>query len=316
MCGPSYYLDYSTNLTGLIPMSVSHASAVPNFYLYGEPQRNVAQGFVHVESLDDRSRPSEWTIRPHLHHDLNHIILIAEGGGSMLAEGEHVSFDAPCLLLIPSGVVHGFNWTQESRGWVTTIAGSYFHELLSRDAGLRTLFRTPCVVGLKKRESDRIEWHIGQLGRELNWSRPGSRAAVEASLLFLMVSALRSAELEEGRERPFDRTAALVARLRQRIEDRFRLRESVAAHAQALGVSESGLRQACAQVAGMSPAAMLDERCLLEARRLLLYSQLSVAEIAHSLGFDDAAYFSRFFTRHAGKPPSRWRASQRPDGDD
>ncbi len=58
---------------------------VPSFYLYGEPQRSVAEGFVHVESLDDRSRPSEWTIRPHVHRDLHHIILIARGGGAMQA---------------------------------------------------------------------------------------------------------------------------------------------------------------------------------------------------------------------------------------
>ena len=89
------------------------ANPVHSFYLYGEPQRSVAEGFVHVESLDDRSRPSEWTIQPHLHRDLNHIILIAEGGGSMRADGESVTFEAPCLLLVPAGIIHGFAWHRD-----------------------------------------------------------------------------------------------------------------------------------------------------------------------------------------------------------
>jgi len=79
------------------------STAVPTFYLYGEPQRAVEAGFVHVESLDDRSRPSEWTIQPHIHRDLNHVILICEGGGAMRADGDTVSFDAPVCCSSPPG---------------------------------------------------------------------------------------------------------------------------------------------------------------------------------------------------------------------
>jgi len=53
---------------------------------------------------------------------------------------------------------------------------------------------------------------------------------------------------------------------------------------------------------------ILDQRALIEAQRSLLYTNLSIAEIADSLGLPDAAYFSRFFTRHAGKAPRFYRA--------
>jgi len=108
----------------------------------------VAEGFVHVESLDDRSRPSEWTIRPHVHRDLNHIILIARGGGAMQAEAAKFVFDAPCLLLIPAGIVHGFTWHSESSGHVITIADSYLRHLIARDADLAPLFVHPHAVAL------------------------------------------------------------------------------------------------------------------------------------------------------------------------
>ena len=284
------------------------AAPVHRFYLYGEPQRSVAEGFVHVESLDDRSRPSEWTIQPHLHRDLNHIILIAEGGGSMRADGESVTFEAPCLLLVPAGIIHGFAWHRDSRGWVTTIADSYLRHLLQRDADLQPLFRAPRAIAISS--AAEVETRIGALARELAWSGPGQRAAVEALLLWLMVQALRHATLSDASASSGGRKARLVARLRDRIEQRFRKREPVAAHARALGVSETALRQACARAAGLSPAAMLDERALLEARRLLLYSNLSVAEVGYATGFDDPAYFSRFFARHTGRSPRDWRAAR------
>jgi AraC family transcriptional activator of pobA len=133
---------------------------------------------------------------------------------------------------------------------------------------------------------------------------------VEAAWLSLMVLALRHAAPAPAPQRGTARQAALVARLRERIEQGFRARESVSAAARALGASPTALRQACARVANSSPAQMLDDRALLEARRLLLYSQLSVADIAYAVGFDDPAYFSRFFARHVGQPPSAYRAAR------
>lgn len=285
-------------------------SPVPHFYLYGEPQRSVAEGFVHVESLDDRSRPSEWTIRPHIHRDLNHIILIAQGGGAMLTEGEEVRFDAPCLLLIPAGVVHGFAWHRESRGHVATIADTYLRDLVARDADLEHLFARPHAAALSMHEGEEADAVIGRLMRELGWAGAGQRAAVESALLLLMVMALRHAALAGATAAGSARQTALVARLRERIDQRFRLREPVSAHARALGASLTALRQACASVAGTPPQQMLDDRCLLEARRLLLYSQMSVADIGYAVGFEDPAYFSRFFARHIGQPPRAWRAAR------
>nr|CAB87571.1 FldE protein [Sphingobium sp. LB126] len=284
------------------------SAAVPAFYLYGEPQRAVEVGFVHVESLDDRSRPSEWTIQPHVHRDLNHIILIAQGGGTMRADGNTLSFDAPCLLLVPRGIIHGFTWLRESRGWVMTISDSYLQHLLERDEDLQPLFRVPRAVPLPPAELSEVEADIQRLAQELAWSGPGQRGAIEALLLGLMVQALRHAALTEAGPRAGGRQARLVARLRERIELHFRRREPVDAYALALGVTRTALRQACSHVAGMSPAAMVDERALLEARRLLLYSNLSIAEIAYAVGFDDPAYFSRFFARHLDRPPRDWRA--------
>jgi methylphosphotriester-DNA--protein-cysteine methyltransferase len=50
-----------------------------------------------------------------------------------------------------------------------------------------------------------------------------------------------------------------------------------------------------------------DQRAMLEAQRSLLYGNLSIGEVGYALGFSDPAYFTRFFTRHAGRSPAAFR---------
>jgi AraC family transcriptional activator of pobA len=283
-------------------------SAVPTFYLYGEPHRSISESFVHVESLDDRSRPSEWTIRPHSHADLSHLFLISTGGGSMQAEDRRLFFNAPCLLVMPATVVHGFDWTRESSGSVVTLTGAYLKDVINRDPDICALFEKPRVIGLDGEEGKRAAACAENLVRELGWAASGHRVAIDAALFTLLVLAVRGVPLHEPDEMPPPgHQAALVARFRARVELRFRMREPVCDHAAALGVSESALRAACARVAKTPPALILDQRALLEARRALLFSNLSVAKIAYSVGFSDPGYFSRFFSRHVGTSPKGYR---------
>jgi len=287
--------------------------AVPSFYLYGEPHRAVDDAFVHIEHLDDRSRPSEWTIRPHAHADLVQMFLIMTGGGSMQAEDAEMSFDAPALLLIPSGVVHGFRWTSDSSGSVLTLARTHLEHLVERHPDIASVFDRPQSLAPDEVAVSRLFYGMSTLRQELAWSTTGHHVAVEAALLAMLVVALRMLPVEDALAMP-DRGhhASLVARFRARIEDRFRLRESIATHADVLGTSETSLRMACARIAARSPAAMLDQRAMLEARRALIYSNLSVAEIGYALGFADPAYFTRFFTRHSGQSPREYRRQRTP----
>jgi AraC family transcriptional activator of pobA len=286
-------------------LPIMEQQAIPSFYLYGEPNRSVDPELIHVETLDDRSRPNEWTIRPHSHSELNHVFLIAGGGGTMQVDGRELAFDAPALLLVPATLVHGFGWKHESHGWVATLAEAERERLLAANPELAGLFAAARAIPLSASDAVRAGQHMAMMARELGWSLPGQRTALRAALLDLLVLALRGiAGAPILAPRP---QAALVARFRERVEQRFRLREAVSDYAAALGVGESRLRAACTQVAGHSPAAIVDQRRLLEAQRALLYSTLPVSEIGYSLGFADPAYFSRFFTKNIGCSPRAFR---------
>lgn len=119
------------------------AAIIPRFFLYGEPPRTVGDRFLHLEALDDRARPAHWNIRPHAHGNLSHIFHITQGGGEMRADGRRFAFTAPCLLMVPSGVVHGFAFETDAGGSVLTLSEAYLQEIVQREAGLRQLLVSP-----------------------------------------------------------------------------------------------------------------------------------------------------------------------------
>ena len=295
----------------MMPRSGQTASqaAVPVFFLFGEPRRSVGPRFLHLETLEERSRPSDWMIRPHRHADLHHVFLITGGAGHISADGAVIHFSAPSLLTVPAGIVHGFGWQPETCGQVLTLSDSYLRELLARSPDFAPLFETVCCLPLA--HGHEMGDTLRRLEGELASTLPGHEAAIEAQLLGLLVEALRLQRgPAQGGRKQQSRDAELVARFRQAVEAAYRSGRSLDDYARLLGVSPVQLRRACAKANGRSPAQLVIDRLYLEAQRILLYSNMSVSEAAAHLGFDDPAYFSRFFTKRAGQSPRAFRAAR------
>jgi AraC family transcriptional activator of pobA len=99
-----------------------------------------------------------------------------------------------------------------------------------------------------------------------------------------------------------------VARFRALLESRLATEHRVAAYAQAVGLTPGHLSALCRRELGKSAGACVRGRLALEAKRLLLHTDMTAAQVADHLGFADPAYFARFFRREAGAPPSAYRA--------
>jgi AraC family transcriptional activator of pobA len=103
----------------------------------------------------------------------------------------------------------------------------------------------------------------------------------------------------------------VVQRFQGLVERDFARRHRVSDYASALGLTPGHLNALCRTQLRQTASACIHGRQVLEAKRLLLYSDLTVAEVADRLGFGDPAYFSRFFRREAGSAPAAYRAQKR-----
>lgn len=82
---------------------------------------------------------------------------------------------------------------------------------------------------------------------------------------------------------------------------------TVQEYADRLNISSRTLTKYVNQSAHRSPLQIINDRILLEAKRQLCHSALSIKEIGYQLGFEDPSYFVKFFKRLTGKMPSEFR---------
>ncbi|CAN5241130.1 AraC family transcriptional regulator [soil metagenome] len=87
---------------------------------------------------------------------------------------------------------------------------------------------------------------------------------------------------------------------REKLERNYSTIKKPAQYAQTLNISTPYLNECVKNTTGYSVSHHIQERIILEAKRLLYYSKKSVKEIATELGYDDYPYFSRLFTKVAG----------------
>jgi AraC-like DNA-binding protein len=76
-----------------------------------------------------------------------------------------------------------------------------------------------------------------------------------------------------------------------------------------MSVSEKKLNKATNQVLGKSPKEIIDERVVLEAKRLLVHTSKSIKEVGFELGFDEPTNFIKYFKKHVGRTPIEFKGS-------
>jgi len=99
----------------------------------------------------------------------------------------------------------------------------------------------------------------------------------------------------------------LVREFNYQVEHNFRTIHSVQSYAKLLHKSSKTLSNTFKKLGEKSPLILIQERIMLEARRLLYYTQKDVSEIAYELGYSDIQTFSRFFKKKEGISPSTFR---------
>ncbi|MDE2347863.1 MAG: helix-turn-helix domain-containing protein [Gammaproteobacteria bacterium] len=288
----------------------ARAAAIPAFSLYGEPPRPPDAGTVHVETIASRSRVYNWSIRAHRHRDLCQMFVVYRGEARIRIDDRLVHVRGPMVVIVPPGAVHSLSLDRDISGIVATFSTALGCGLLDSAPELAALLDEPAVVAVGGGLPEAAE--VRRLGeimlRESNRHARGREAALRGLLCALVANVLR---LIRDQDVPASRAGArnreIVARFRRGVERRFQLQRPLASYARDIGCTETALRRACRMVSGLSPLEMVHQRVLAEAQRLLRYTGTPIAQVAFKLGFDDPAYFSRFFAKRMRISPRAFR---------
>ena len=312
-----YFFSMSTRRHAAREPAPDPPIAVPAFFLYGEPLRPPDERLVHIETIAARSRLHDWHIRAHRHRDLHQVLLIERGRVEARLDGRAIALRAPAALVVPPGTVHAFRFQPETVGTVISFASALTGDLSGAGAPIPEFLARTVSVALPREalgKTDLVRLS-GMLLREFGRSAPGRRLALGGLLGALLANLQRllpdPSPPGSGLPAP-DRD--LVARFREQVERHFRAHSGIAEYAALLQTSQTRLLRACLAVTGTSPLELVHLRLLIEAERQLRYTSMSVTQVAYYLGFEDPAYFSRFFARRMGISPRAFRRGEASTG--
>lgn len=264
---------------------------------------------LHYEAVAVRGKEMDWTIPAHRHEGLHQIQFLERGHISGTVDGRPVEAAAPAILLIAPGSVHGFRHARDTSGHQLTIPSATLQQLLAgtrlADAGLGSSFVLTELAPEARAECATL---FEMLAREFRGHGAGRVPALLAAATLLAVLLLRLHGEHTRKEQAPGARDALVQRFRALAEQHFREHRGLPFYARALGVTPDHLSRSCRNATRQSALQLLHERLMLEARRLLAYTPMSVLEVAAAIGYQDPAYFSKFFTRAIGHSPSQYRA--------
>jgi AraC family transcriptional activator of pobA len=296
------------------PSSPAPVPRIESYDLYGEVGVGDDPEFVHIEDIRSRSRLYQWRITPHSHRRMFQVVTVDQGGAEVWLDGVTQRMDGPAVICIPGGVVHGFTFETDTEGWVLTLSELQLMDARYRRSRklLEPLFQEPLILSLEGAPADAILLNrtMEQMNVEFHWPRLGRESMFEWLMRMVLMTIRR--RVEDRMVRAADRgdRRARFLRFRQLVEDHYREHWPVAAYAEDLAVSQAVLNRLCQSFAGKGAGEVIQDRVMLEAERLLIYTSASAAQIAYELGYQDPAYFSRAFKRRKGMAPGRFRVDR------
>lgn len=287
-------------------MSGRAASNIPVFKLYGETVAWPTPDLIHCESIAERSSLHDWEIKPHRHSDLVQLLYVQSGRALLKVEEVVREVEGPVLQVVPALSVHTFRFADTIQGHILTLAVLLVEQLEAALEGFR--LATP-LCHTPGDDPQALERLFGAIVSEYHQVRVGRELMLQSLINQLLVWLCRRSE-EGGAGQAAgapDRGREHLQRFMHQLEESFRLHWSIEEHARRLGLSAAHLNALCRRLADQSALQIINQRLLLEAKRGLVYTTMTVNQLSDSLGFSEPAYFTRFFKRTAGVSPRQFR---------
>lgn len=242
------------------------------------------------------------------------IFWIKEGSGTYHIDFESYSFDGGVLFFLSPGQVFSVDSEKITEAYQLSFVQDFYciqthdSEIACNGVLFNNVYETPFVKPCKK-DIQKLSFIIESLVDEFESIETAQYDMLQAYLKQFIIHSVRIRKehhvIKEDTETKLFKDFSLL------VEQNFKKLHSVTDYANRLGISPKSLTKHFQKTNSKTPSDFIKNRIIIEAKRQLLYSTNAIKQIAFDLGFNDPAYFSRFFTKATGESPKQFQKEQK-----
>ncbi|MEV4883035.1 helix-turn-helix domain-containing protein [Chitinophaga ginsengisegetis] len=247
---------------------------------------------------------------PH-RHSFYHLAFFTAGGGSHTIDFEKFPVKPGQLYFMVPGQVHSWFFSGEIEGYVMNVSAGFFNAFL-QDADYVERFpffsgvSAEGVVQLPKAAIPVVTAQFEGMLKEIKGEQAYSQDMLRLQVLGMFIAVSRASRQGESRQE-LPHNYVLLRNFRKLVEQHYMQLRLPKEYAALLYVTPNYLNAFCRHMLGKSAGEIIRDRVLLEAKRLLINADMSIAAIAYQLNFADNSYFTKFFKKYAGTTPEEFR---------
>ena len=262
----------------------------------------VTMSGIRVEKIPVRVKPA--VPFPHK-HDFYQLMFVTSGKGAHQIDFKKYDVRPNQLYIMKPGQIHSWQLSNNIDGFIIEFKLDTLQE--ENFGGMELLGRVlflPDLLELKDQVIQKdLQKVIEVMHKEFQNKSIFNDLCLRNYLSGLLLQVLRESKASLMK----DRKHITPERFRLLVENHYRSEHRVEFYAREMKLTPKALTMQVSRTYGKSPRALIQERCMLEAKRFLAFSDLSIAEIGYELGFEDANYFTRFFRLNEKVTPVQFR---------
>ena len=246
------------------------------------------------------------------HRDDHYIFFVLEKGyGSLMIDFNEVNLSGSALYYVLPSQVHHRIRNYETDGWFIAVDTTLIAPECRNVFESSLLLQQPYALNATQLKQCCDLLLLLSEKYEEGDNGPFCVTIIHALLQSFLAMAACCYNEVSGTNLKVSRPAQLTSQFKNLLQAELRSNKSPADYAAMLNVSEPYLSEALKKTTGFPVSYWIQQEVMMEAKRLLYYSQLTVKEIAHSLGYADHSYFSRLFRKVTGGSALAFREQYR-----
>ncbi len=251
----------------------------------------------------------------HLHnahrHSFYHLVMFTQGSGQHHIDFKQFEVKPGSMYFMIPGQVHSWSFDNEPDGYIINFSTAYFNQFLSNNAYFQQFsifsgIAEQQVINLPEVTAAALSSCFEQILEEGQSKGVFAEDLVRTLLLQIFIKAERvNGHIIDGPSASYNQT--IFRNFQKLITEHYSSLKLPKDYAQLLYITPNHLNALCKDIIGLSAGELIRAQVLLEAKRLLINLDLGIAEIADKLNFNDHSYFIKFFKKHEGITPEKFR---------